>query len=195
LAMIVGLTAMGVIAYVIVAAKLKELALERQIRAAKLQALGIDTAKATASIFSGGGGLGPIGWAAAAAAVLGMLAMIASAKKANDMFSPGTSSSGYGSRTLMGPEGAIKLNNKDSVIAGTDLFTKPKQSEQAPLQQTVSPIATSNNNMINALISEFRGVRADMASGKIGVYMDSDKVTSNITRTIDNSTRNKFALA
>jgi hypothetical protein len=33
-----------------------------------------------------------------------------------------------------------------------------------------------------------------MASGKIGVYMDNDKVTANITRTTDNSTRNNFAL-
>jgi hypothetical protein len=33
-----------------------------------------------------------------------------------------------------------------------------------------------------------------MASGKIGVYMDNDKVTANVTNTMDNSTRNKFAL-
>ena len=193
-AMIAGLTAMSIIAYVIVAAKLKELALERQIRAAKLQALGIETAKATASIFGGGGGLGPVGWALAGAAVLGMLAMIASAtKKGDDVFSPGSNSSGYGSRTLMGPEGAIQLNNKDSVIAGTDLFSKPKESQPTPLQ-TSSPVATSSNNMIGALINEFRGVRADMASGKIGVYMDNQKVTANVTRTMDNSTRNNFAL-
>ena len=48
--------------------------------------------------------------------------------------------------------------------------------------------------MINALINEFRGVRADMAGGKIGVYMDNQKVTSNVTRTLDTSTRNNFAL-
>jgi len=35
----------------------------------------------------------------------------------NDIISPG-----YGKRTLMGPEGAIALNDKDTVIAGTDLF-------------------------------------------------------------------------
>ena len=49
--------------------------------------------------------------------------------KANDMFSAGGGGSGgYGKRTLMGPEGAIQLNNKDDVIAGTDLFGKKKQS-------------------------------------------------------------------
>jgi hypothetical protein len=195
-AMIAGLTAMSIIAGIIVMAKLKELALEKQIKLAKMKSLGIDTAKATASIWAGGGGLGPVGWGLAAAAVLGMLAMIASAtKKGDDVFSPGAGSSGYGSRTLLGPEGAIQLNNKDSVIAGTDLFSKKQQPQSQPtVLQTASPVASSNNNMISALINEFRGVRADMASGKIGVYMDNDKVTASVTKTAERSTRNNFAL-
>lgn len=40
--------------------------------------------------------------------------------KGNDVYSEG----GYGKRTLLGPEGAIQLNNRDDVIAGTDLFKK-----------------------------------------------------------------------
>jgi len=40
------------------------------------------------------------------------------------MVSQGESGGGYGKRTLMGPEGAIALNNKDTVIAGTNLFDK-----------------------------------------------------------------------
>ena len=31
------------------------------------------------------------------------------------------SEGGYGKRTLLAPEGAIRLNDKDTVIAGTDL--------------------------------------------------------------------------
>mgnify|MGYP000674873693 CR=1 FL=1 len=50
------------------------------------------------------------------------------------------------------------------------------------------------SSMIGALINEFRGVRADMAGGKIGVYMDNDKVTSNVMTTAERSTRNNFAL-
>jgi hypothetical protein len=50
------------------------------------------------------------------------------------------------------------------------------------------------SSMIGALINEFRGVRADMAGGKIGVYMDNDKVTANVTKTAERSTRNNFAL-
>ena len=66
--------------------------------------------------------IGPILGIAGAAAAAGLGYMYYS--KADDMMSPGANSSGYGSRTLMGPEGAIALNNKDTVIAGTDLFKK-----------------------------------------------------------------------
>jgi hypothetical protein len=63
--------------------------------------------------------IGPILGVAGAASALALGYSFYS--KADDLMSPGASS-GYGSRTLMGPEGAIALNNKDTVIAGTDLF-------------------------------------------------------------------------
>ena len=44
--------------------------------------------------------------------------------KGDDVMSPGENKSGYGNRILMGPEGAIALNNKDTVIAGTKLFDR-----------------------------------------------------------------------
>jgi hypothetical protein len=52
--------------------------------------------------------------------------------KGDDVMSPGDGSSGYGKRTLFGPEGAIQLNNKDTVIAGTDLFKKGDDVISAP---------------------------------------------------------------
>jgi hypothetical protein len=51
------------------------------------------------------------------------------ADKVNDMIMPGDGAGGYGKRTLVGPEGAIQLNNKDTVIAGTDLFGDDVKSE------------------------------------------------------------------
>ena len=66
--------------------------------------------------------IGPILALAAIGAGIGYLS--SQSKQANDMVSPGGGGSGYGSRTLFGPEGAIALNNKDTVIAGTNLFTK-----------------------------------------------------------------------
>jgi hypothetical protein len=88
-------------------------------------------------------------------AVLGMLAMLAkaamgsssSSKKGNDIMS-----SGYGKRTLFGPEGAIQLNNKDTVIAGTDLFSKgddvisPSPNELSKPQEITSPTNNITNN-------------------------------------------------
>ena len=65
-------------------------------------------------------GLG-IPLAIAAAATLGTMAY-KFFNKGDDVFSEG----GYGKRTLLGPEGAIQLNNNDDVVAGTDLF-KNKQ--------------------------------------------------------------------
>jgi hypothetical protein len=44
------------------------------------------------------------------------------------------------------------------------------------------------------MINEIKGLRADMVSGKIGVYMDTEKVTSKIGRQVDSSTRNNFNL-
>ena len=55
----------------------------------------------------------PIGLAAAA----GVAALGYNLLKGDDVMSEG----GYGKRTLLSPEGAIKLNDKDTVLAGTDL--------------------------------------------------------------------------
>ena len=65
-----------------------------------------------------------IGAIAIAAGIAGVIASISSAKSkvANDGVFPSAGGSGYGKRTLLGPEGSIQLNNKDTVIAGTNLF-------------------------------------------------------------------------
>jgi hypothetical protein len=64
---------------------------------------------------------------AVAAAAAGYAAI--KAMTANDMVSPGKNKPGYGERTLFGPEGAIQLNDKDTVIAGTNLFGNDTVSE------------------------------------------------------------------
>jgi len=51
----------------------------------------------------------------AIAAVAGLSSLFS--QKGDDVMSEG----GYGKRTLLAPEGAIKLNDKDTVLAGTDL--------------------------------------------------------------------------
>ena len=61
-----------------------------------------------------------VGWALGLAAAGTVAALGYKFMQGNDVVSPG----GYGKRTLMGPEGAIALNDKDTVIAGTNLFDK-----------------------------------------------------------------------
>jgi hypothetical protein len=65
--------------------------------------------------------VGPI---LAVAALASLYAAGKAMLKGDDIMSKGGNSSGYGERTLFGPEGAIALNNKDTVIAGTNLFDK-----------------------------------------------------------------------
>lgn len=62
----------------------------------------------------------------------------------NDIFSPGDNSSGYGKRTLFGPEGAIQLNDKDTIIAGTNLFDKADDMVSEP--KTSSQMYGNNNS-------------------------------------------------
>jgi hypothetical protein len=70
---------------------------------------------------------------------------------ADDMVSPGDSPSGYGNRTLMGPEGAIALNNKDTVIAGTNLF--PKNESPSGGNTVVKQDNSETNSLLKQLIS------------------------------------------
>ena len=70
---------------------------------------------------------------------------------ADDMVSPGGSPSGYGNRTLMGPEGAIALNNKDTVIAGTNLFPKNESSSEG--NTVVQQDNSETNNLLKQLIA------------------------------------------
>ena len=89
-------------------------------------------------------GLGPVGILVGTGLVAAALAgMYQAFNKADDIISPG---SGYGKRTLLAPEGAIALNDKDTVIAGTKLFrgndvisTDNKNINIPPLPPSTSP--------------------------------------------------------
>ena len=88
-------------------------------------ALALESARAAASMAAAaaaslGLGIGPI-LAAIAIGGAAIAAMVAKAKKADDLMSPGSGAGGYGNRILTAPEGSFALNNKDTVIAGTNL--------------------------------------------------------------------------
>ena len=97
------------------------------------KSIGTSIAKMWGSII---GFLGPFGIPIAIAAGAGLVGLAASLfTKGNDVISPGQGSSGYGKRTLFGPEGAIQLNNKDTVIAGTNLFGNDIKSEPGKITE------------------------------------------------------------
>ena len=79
--------------------------------------------------------------AAASAAALGYKYL-----KGNDVISPG-----YGKRTLFGPEGAIALNDKDTLVAGTDLL--PSNTTNAVPTTTVSPNMAALEQKMDKLIA------------------------------------------
>ena len=67
-------------------------------------------------------------------AIMGVKALV----KGDDVVSPG-----YGKRAILSPEGTIKLNDKDTIIAGTDLGGDQPNPQNQPINQT--PIIPSTD--------------------------------------------------
>jgi hypothetical protein len=116
----------------------------------------------------------------AVAATVG--ALLYSSMKGDDVLSEAPGGSGYGKRTLLGPEGAIQLNDKDTVIAGTDLFgsksTKGDDVMSAPqggIKLTGGGGGNDTNSVVNA-ISQLRNDINALASRPINVSIDGTKV-------------------
>jgi hypothetical protein len=136
-----------------------------------------------------------VGVALGLVAAAGIASMASKYITGDDIMSPGENS-GYGKRTLMGPEGAIALNDKDTVIAGTKLFGDDVKSEPdkviemfkkgdnninppLPIQSfegdnsinppsnTSSPSSSSENNSL--IIAEIRALRTSLESRPINV--------------------------
>jgi hypothetical protein len=80
------------------------------------------------------------------------------------------SEGGYGKRTLLAPEGAIKLNDKDTVIAGTDLGGG-KTSSTSP-SMDLSPLLAKMdqmNTILNQLLAKEGTVTLD--GNKVGTAL------------------------
>jgi archaellum component FlaC len=113
-------------------------------------------------------GIGAIGIIAGIAAAVGAMKSF----QADDAISPG-----YGKRTLTGPEGAIKLNDKDTVIAGTDLGGGGESVKSSP-SIDLSPMISAINEVtsaVNALNAKSWDVNLD---GKLigkGLLQNSHK--------------------
>jgi hypothetical protein len=119
-----------------------------------------------AGFFASGGPLNPFAGiiAVAAGVTAGLVTAGALGKfsKGNDVLSEG----GYGKRTLLAPEGAIKLNDKDTVIAGTDLggggekTSTPTASPSIDLSPLVAKM-DQMNTILNQILSKEGVVNLD----------------------------------
>lgn len=120
--------------------------------------------------------VGPILGAAAAAAVTAAGLGALSAIKADDLMS---APPGYGKRTLVGPEGAIQLNDKDTVIAGTNLFGNDVKSEPGKATQMGGKgeikLGGDSSAVVNAIMELRKDVNA-LANRPISVAIDGKKV-------------------
>jgi hypothetical protein len=112
--------------------------------------------------------IGPALGAAAAAGVTAFGFGLLNSQKADDMISEG----GYGKRTILSPEGAIKLNNNDTIIAGTNLG--------GGKSETISP-SIDLTPMITA-INEVKASIDKLYSKNTTISMDGKAVGTTLTQ-------------
>ena len=129
--------------------------------------------QAAMKVYSSAAAIPFVGWAigaAAAAAVVGLGMKLMS--KGDDVVSPG-----YGKRTLMAPEGAIALNDKDTVIAGTDLGGKKKGGGAVAASGGGGSI---DIGPLVAAINEVKAAVDGIVNRSVEVYLDSTQIAQKI---------------
>jgi hypothetical protein len=150
---------------------IKDLALQGLAKAKKLGSMLVDVGSLAISSAKAVAGIPIIGPLLAVGAAAGGIALglgLYNRFKGDDVVSPG-----YGKRTLLAPEGAIDLNNKDTVIAGTNLGGGSNQSANSsspsinlsPLIERMSAV----ENLLSQILSKEGTVFLD--GNKVGTAM------------------------
>ena len=117
------------------------------------------------------GGTPIVGPLLAGAAIGAGLTALAAAAMDDGIISPSTGGGGYGDRVLFGPEGAISFNNKDTIVAGTNLF-KANDMVSSPGGSVQINQAPDNSKDI----AELKGAIVALASRPVDVAIDGKKV-------------------
>jgi hypothetical protein len=134
------------------------------ITAAIQEAFGSPGAKAFLGALAGFAVGGPVG--ALVGAGVGLVSGLA-----DDMV-------GYGARTLLTPQGAVALNNNDTVIAGTNLF---KGDDVMSFPKGALSMGGDLTPMINA-INEVRTAVKDLASRPVNINIDGKQVGTSLVQ-------------
>ena len=87
------------------------------------------------------------------------------------VISPSSGGSGYGSRVMYGPEGAISFNNKDTIVAGTNLF---QADDMVSAPKGAVQVSSGNNS--SREIAELRNAIMALANRPVNVAIDGKKV-------------------
>jgi transcriptional regulator with XRE-family HTH domain len=132
------------------------------------------------------------------AAVAGLFSMISKAKATavGDMNSPAD-----GKTQVSTKEGGLfELSPNDDLVAAPGAASALANAGNSTSTTLVDSKSGGGSNLaalsapLNAMINEIKALRADLNSGKIAVYMDTAKVTSNISTNVDQGTRNSYNL-
>jgi len=131
-------------------------------RAALLEKKGLirSIGEAAMKVVAGFASMGPLGWVLGLAAA-GTVAALGYKYMNDGVISPSTGGGGYGDRVLYGPEGAISFNNKDTIVAGTDLFSKGDDVMSAPKGAITVANSTTPRSMQNQDPSAGTNARLD----------------------------------
>jgi hypothetical protein len=161
----------------------------KEIKVAEKINAGIAIVKGAWSSEGSTPGVGPILAAAAIGAGMATLASVAM----NDGIIGPSGGGGYGSRVLYGPEGAISFNNKDTIVAGTDLF-KADDMVSAPKGAVQVGGGGSSRE-----IADLKGAIMALASRPVNVSIDGKKVIEATTGSEPNtqgveSAKNSFKM-
>ena len=96
--------------------------------------------------------------------------------------------------------GLFELSPNDDLVAAPGAAAALEQAGNMDGGATTLVDSKSSSNLaalsapLNAMINEIKALRADLNSGKIAVYMDTAKVTANISTNVDQGTRNSYNL-
>jgi hypothetical protein len=107
------------------------------------------------------GGLAAIGLLAASVGAI--MAAVNTATNADDFKSVGDDSSGHGNRMLLTPEGTFKINNKDTIIGGTDKsFNTPSPSISGTDKSLTTPFPSIGINKSTTPMANYGITKEDM---------------------------------
>jgi transcriptional regulator with XRE-family HTH domain len=129
-----------------------------------------------------------IGWALAAGVAASAIGFGMSLySKAGDVMSPADGKT----RVSTKEGGLFELSPNDDLVAAPGAAKAMQGGAGGTPQINLAVLSAP----LNAMIAEIKGLRADMASGKIAVHMDGAKVTAGVSNQVSKNTRNNFSIA